>query len=98
MAKVKCPQCFFVNPDGQAQCIQCRTPLPKVRIGVQPEPPPPSADAANVIQLQRGQVIARRYTVASLIGRGGMGCIYKVHDNILGEDVALKTLLPQFVR
>ncbi|HPU97028.1 MAG TPA: bifunctional serine/threonine-protein kinase/formylglycine-generating enzyme family protein, partial [Candidatus Hydrogenedentes bacterium] len=39
-----------------------------------------------------------RYTVQDLIGRGGMGCIYKVHDNVLGEDVALKTLLPQFLR
>jgi len=27
-----------------------------------------------------------------------MGCIYRVRDNVLKEDVALKTLLPQFVR
>ncbi|GMW02501.1 MAG: hypothetical protein AMXMBFR84_36370 [Candidatus Hydrogenedentota bacterium] len=32
-----------------------------------------------------------------LVGKGGMGCIYKVHDNTLNEQVALKTLLPQFV-
>lgn len=45
---------------------------------------------------QRGQVVASRYTVLDIIGRGGMGCIYKVRDNTLDEDVALKTLLPKF--
>jgi formylglycine-generating enzyme required for sulfatase activity len=27
-----------------------------------------------------------------------MGCIYRVQDNVLGEEVALKTLLPQFLK
>jgi len=53
---------------------------------------------ADDMQFRRGQVVNGRYTVLDMIGRGGMGCIYKVHDNVLGEDVALKTLLPQFLR
>jgi len=56
------------------------------------------SDASGDLQFRRGEVINGRYTVLDLIGRGGMGCIYKVHDNVLGEDVALKTLLPQFLR
>ncbi len=56
------------------------------------------SDASGDAQFRRGEVINGRYTVLDLIGRGGMGCIYKVHDNVLGEDVALKTLLPQFLR
>ena len=55
-------------------------------------------EASGDAQFRRGEVINGRYTVLDLIGRGGMGCIYKVHDNVLGEDVALKTLLPQFLR
>jgi len=51
-----------------------------------------------MVQFRPGQVVAGRYTVLAMIGRGGMGCIYRVRDNVLKEDVALKTLLPQFVR
>jgi serine/threonine protein kinase len=48
--------------------------------------------------LRKGEVIANRYTVQGIVGRGGMGCIYKVFDNTLDEVVALKTLLPEFVK
>ncbi|MBP8129032.1 MAG: SUMF1/EgtB/PvdO family nonheme iron enzyme [Candidatus Hydrogenedentes bacterium] len=96
MAKLKCPKCFHVNPEGQEVCINCRTPLPKIRIEARTDPTPPPE--ASEIQFRRGQVVAQRYTVLRLIGRGGMGCIYKVHDNTLGEEVALKTLLPQLAR
>ncbi len=47
---------------------------------------------------RRGQVVAGRYQVVDLIGRGGMGAIYRVHDRVLNEQVALKTLLPQLAR
>lgn len=97
MERVKCLKCGFVNPEGQATCLKCRAPLPRVRIQAQAPPPPmPAAPEAN--QFTRGQVVANRYTVLNLVGRGGMGCIYKVHDNTLGEEVALKTLLPQFAQ
>ncbi len=96
MAKVKCPRCFYVNPDGLEHCVQCNTALPKIKIEAIQASPRPMVQPD--LQLRRGQVLANRYTVLNLVGRGGMGCIYKVHDNILGEDVALKTLLPQFVQ
>lgn len=97
MAKLKCPKCFYVNPDGRDTCAQCNAPLPRIRIEAPPvrAPSPPSAPE---IQFRQGETVAQRYTVLKLIGRGGMGAIYKVHDNILGEEVALKTLLPQFAR
>lgn len=100
MAKVKCPKCFYVNPDGQEQCVQCGAFLPRIRIDAQPSPRPAGegGGGAPELQFRRGQVVAERYSVLNLIGRGGMGAIYKVHDNVLGETVALKTLLPQFVR
>lgn len=99
MAKVKCPKCLFINPDDRDRCVRCMTPLPRIKIEASGARAAvaPAVDAAAV-QFRRGQVLANRYTVLSLIGRGGMGCIHKVHDNILGEEVALKTLLPQFVK
>ena len=36
------------------------------------------------------------YEVAALIGRGGMGEVYRAHDTNLGRDVAIKVLPPEF--
>lgn len=55
----------------------------------------PTPSAATI---QKGQVFANRYVVEQMIGKGGMGCIYRVHDNTLNETVALKTLLPEYVK
>jgi formylglycine-generating enzyme required for sulfatase activity len=90
-----------VNPDAQERCVQCSAPLPRIKIQGQavsaPQAPRPG-QGPGAGQLAPGQILAGRYTIAGLIGRGGMGCIYRVKDNTLNEEVALKTLLPQFVR
>lgn len=96
MARVKCPHCFHVNPDQQENCQQCGAGLPRIRIEARSAIS--EAQPKGELNFRRGQVVAGRYTVLNLIGQGGMGCIYKVHDNTLGEDVALKTLLPQFLQ
>jgi len=100
MARVKCPNCEFVNAEGETSCVQCNTPLPRIKI--QPAGPgvegPAAAKPMNQLLFRPGQMVASRYSVLGMIGRGGMGCIYRVRDNVLKEEVALKTLLPQFVR
>lgn len=104
MARVKCPRCEFVNPEGAEACAQCSTPLPRVIIEAKPRPASSQPAAAGQAEamgpffFHPGQLVAARYSVLDVIGRGGMGCIYRVHDNVLKEEVALKTLLPQFVR
>jgi tetratricopeptide (TPR) repeat protein len=44
----------------------------------------------------RRSVLPERYAQAHLIGRGGMGEIYRAHDRELGRDVAVKLLGERF--
>jgi CheY-like chemotaxis protein len=53
--------------------------------------------AAEATQLQTGQRFADRYEVIGTIGQGGMGMVYRAKDLELDEEVAIKTLRPEFV-
>jgi serine/threonine-protein kinase len=48
-------------------------------------------------QFQKGDRIADRYEVIRVLGRGGMGVVYLVRDGAEGPELALKTMLPQYV-
>ena len=45
--------------------------------------------------LAEGTEIGSRYRVVKLLGRGGMGAVYRCHDLELDRDVALKLIRPE---
>ncbi|WP_373092015.1 SUMF1/EgtB/PvdO family nonheme iron enzyme [Zhongshania sp.] len=48
----------------------------------------------NRLSFEPGHLLAGRYTIAELIGQGGMGAVYRAHDKNRDEDIAIKVLLP----
>jgi eukaryotic-like serine/threonine-protein kinase len=44
----------------------------------------------------RRRVLGNRYEIQGVLGQGGMAKVFKGHDNVLGRDVAVKVLSPQF--
>jgi len=89
-----CAACKTSNPDTAKLCENCGTPFGSAGWS-DPTSTPPDEPAGG---FQPGDMITDRHKVIESIGAGGMGVVYRVHDTVLGEDVALKLMATRLLQ
>ena len=63
-----------------------------------PQPRSPAAPPPDILTTLSGQLLDRRYRIASRLGEGGMSYVYRAEEIETGRIVALKILLPRLSR
>ena len=71
-------------------CAECRVLLAEAAHWLEE----PRSRAASTTTFAPGEIVAKRYVITQWLGAGGMGEVYEAHDELLDEDIALKTVVP----
>ncbi|MEJ2085763.1 MAG: serine/threonine-protein kinase [Acidobacteriota bacterium] len=106
-APARCPDCgTALSSDGDSQglCPSCllelalESPTLLAEVLDPDEAPTLGFPEAGIAEgLVEGNVLGERYRVRSLLGRGGMGEVWRAYDLKLRQDVAIKSLRRELV-
>lgn len=89
---IECPKCSADNPHRSRYCNECATPLPDEKIISKSFTKTIITPPTDNI---RETIFSDRYEVIEELGRGGMGKVYRVYDNEIKDEVALKIIIPE---
>jgi tetratricopeptide (TPR) repeat protein/predicted Ser/Thr protein kinase len=92
-----CPTCHTENSETAKFCNNCAAALRSSQDGSGARPLPPSATQTYETpswDLPTGTIFGGRYQIIELLGRGGMGRVYRALDTKAHEEVAIKLIRP----